>query len=282
MWWRRADRPEPRPKRIQLDGVRLDGRRSSVLELDTLSLQVGECLLVAGEPGQGHTALALVATGRMLPTSGTVELLDGDGTVSTSSALLRRVTALVDLPGVSEPDEVVPLHTVVAEELAYAHRPARAGRMNPWLDSQGLLDRRNERFEDLYGGDRTELLTRLAAQRLDVRFLVLTLPDRHGGDPRRWWGLAQEFAGQGYGVLAQCLRPTARDLGATLPTARGPEALRRRPVEALRVVVDDYTGEDQQADASDPPREDEDAPTTRFERLTDDGSSRSPQEEADP
>lgn len=250
--------------------MRVDGRLAPVLELETLSLAVGECVLVAGDPGHGHTALALVATGRMTPTSGTVEMFDDEGLVSTSEALLRRVSAVVDLPGVSEPDEVVPLGTVVAEELAYAHRATRRSKRNPWMESRGLLDRRKDRMEQVLGGDRTEVLATLAAQRPDVRFLVITLPDRHGGDPRRWWALAQELAGSGFGVLVQCLRATARDLGATIPPARGAETLRRKPVEALRVVVQPVAGT-QPAGAGDLPAQQDDQPTQRLGRVVDDG-----------
>ena len=52
---------------ITLTDVRVDGRREPMLEPMDLAWSTGECVLVAGEPGHGHTALALVATGRFDP-----------------------------------------------------------------------------------------------------------------------------------------------------------------------------------------------------------------------
>ena len=65
--------------RIELEQVRVQGRRAPLLELDAFDWETGECLLLAGEPGQGHTALALVLTGRLEPFSGRVRLIRDDG-----------------------------------------------------------------------------------------------------------------------------------------------------------------------------------------------------------
>ena len=93
---------------ITVDDVQVEGRRAPLLETTSLTLSSGECVLLAGEPGHGHTALALVATGRLAPFSGTVALVEDDGTTTTTvPADLRRVTAVVDVPGISEPDEAL-------------------------------------------------------------------------------------------------------------------------------------------------------------------------------
>ncbi|MBC9734751.1 hypothetical protein [Nocardioides marmotae] len=212
------------------------GRRSSILQLEALSIATGECVLVAGDPGQGHTALALAVTGRLSGLSGTVALIRDDGSVSTDPAALRRVTAVVDLPGISEPDDVSTIGTVAAEERAYAHRPSGRRAVRQWLATQRLSSRRHERVEDVPAADRTRVLASLAAERRGVRFIVLCLPDRHGGEPADWWALAQALASVGFGVLVQCQRSSARDLGALLPPAQGPEARRRPLVEALRTT----------------------------------------------
>ncbi|KRC42674.1 hypothetical protein ASE27_01980 [Oerskovia sp. Root918] len=219
---------------ITLDDVQVEGRRSPMLEATTLSVSSGECVLLAGEPGHGHTALALVATGRLAPYTGTVTLVEDDGSTTTSTAELRRVTAVVDVPGISEPDEALTVGDVVAEELSLAGRRSLPGDAKRWLADHDLLDRRGERIDALHGAVRTALLSSLASERKDVRFVVLTLPDRHSGEPSGWWSVAESLASLGYGVMVECTRSSARDLGAELAPARGADALRAAPVEALR------------------------------------------------
>src|SRR4051794_17370401 len=121
-------------------GVRVDARPLPLLEPTTLAIRSGERLLVAGEPGHGHTALALALAGRLKVDAGFVEL---DG--SRSGRALRRAVALVDVPGVSEPDPVLPLGTAVAEELAMAGRQARHGAVRNYLDGRGLGTSREPR-----------------------------------------------------------------------------------------------------------------------------------------
>ncbi|MFE4464515.1 hypothetical protein ACFRCR_05265 [Oerskovia sp. NPDC056781] len=255
---------------IAMDDVQVEGRRAPMLEATTLTLASGECVLLAGEPGHGHTALALVATGRLAPFTGTVTLVGDDGTTTTETADLRRVTAVVDVPGISEPDEALTVGDVVAEELSLAGQRSLPGHAKKWLDAHDLLDRRGDRVDELHGTLRTALLTSLASERADVRFLVLTLPDRHGGEPSGWWAVAESLAALGYGVLVQCTRSSARDLGADLPPARGDDALRAAPVEALRTrpapaeVPDEQPADDTEPDLA--PVETTD-PTTLFDRA---------------
>lgn len=221
---------------VTVRDVHVVGRRGPLLELPGLTFASGECVLLAGEPGQGHTALALVVTGRLRPAAGEVLLTDADGSVTSSARALRRVTAVVDLPGVSEPDDVLTVRTVVAEGLALARRRSGPWATRRWLRSHEMWEHRKVRIDDVYGPVRTALLTSLAAERASVRFLVLPLPDRHGGEPSGWWAVAQAFAGRGYGVLVLAGRSAARDVGATLPASRGATD-RRAPVEALRTVA---------------------------------------------
>jgi hypothetical protein len=257
---------------IAMDDVQVEGRRAPMLEATTLTLASGECVLLAGEPGHGHTALALVATGRLAPFTGTVTLVGDDGATTTATADLRRVTAVVDVPGISEPDEALTVGDVVAEELSLAGQRSLPGHAKRWLDAHDLLDRRGDRVDELHGTLRTALLTSLASERADVRFLVLTLPDRHGGEPSGWWAVAESLAALGYGVLVQCTRSSARDLGADLPPARGDDALRAAPVEALRTrpapaaVPDERPADDAAAVGPPEPVETTD-PTTLFDRA---------------
>ncbi|OLT50233.1 hypothetical protein [Cellulosimicrobium sp. CUA-896] len=231
---------------IALHDVRVDGRRDPLLETVDLTWSTGECVLVAGEPGHGHTALALVATGRLAPSAGEVRLVRGDrpaaepgsglapdpGTASGHATLLREVTAVVDVPGVSDPDDALTLADVVAEGLVLAGRRALPGDVTRWLAAHSLVADRGRRVDQLPGVVRTAVLAALAAEREGMRFLVLTLPDRHGGEAAGWWEVARTLAASGLGVLVQCTRSSARELGADLPPARG---LHAPPVVALRV-----------------------------------------------
>jgi hypothetical protein len=184
-------------------GIRVDARPVPLLEPTTLAVRSGERLLVAGEPGHGHTALALALAGRLKVDAGFVEL-DGE----RSGRRLRRSVALVDVPGVSEPDDVLPLRTVVAEELAMAGRSTRRGAVQAFLDERGIGHLAHAQLEAVPAAVRTPLLTEIAASRPGVIALVLTVPDRFGGDPRSWWELAGEFAAAGYAVV------TCTDAGA--------------------------------------------------------------------
>ncbi|MFI2295587.1 hypothetical protein [Isoptericola sp. NPDC019571] len=213
---------------ITLSGVRVDGRRDPMLEATDLAWSTGECLLVAGEPGHGHTALALVATGRFVPSSGTVRL---DGAVVPPPALRAR-TAVVDVPGISEPDDALSLADVVAEGLALAGRRSLPRDVTRWLEERALTEDRGRRVDQLPGVVRTAVLAALATENPDVRFVVLTLPDRHGGEPSGWWETARTLAASGLGVLVQCTRSSARDLGVDLPPARG--ATLHEPPQVVR------------------------------------------------
>ncbi len=228
--------PMAGPVRLTLDDVHVTGRHGPMLDLPALTFGTGECVLLAGDPGEGHTALALVATGRLSPHTGTVTLTTADGRSTTTPAALRAVTAVVDLPEVSEPDDVLTVGTVVAEELALARRPSSARAAREWLADHDMADRLETRVAELDGPRRTALLTSLASERPGVRLLVLTLPDRHGGDPSGWWAIAQAFAARGFGVLVQCTRASASHLGLAVDGTRGDVAGRAAHVEVTRTA----------------------------------------------
>jgi energy-coupling factor transporter ATP-binding protein EcfA2 len=185
-------------------GVRVDARPVPLLEPTSLTVRSGERLLVAGEPGHGHTALALALGGRLKVDAGAVEL---DG--SRSARALRRGVALVDVPGVSEPDAVLPLGSVVAEELAMAGLPTRHGAVPEFLAARGLDEMAAFPLEAVPPAARTRVLAEIAAQRPGVVALVITVPDRFGGDPRAWWALAGELAGAGFAVVVTCTDASA-------------------------------------------------------------------------
>jgi len=187
---------------LTVSGATVRGRHRPMLPPTDLELRTGEVRAVVGEPGHGHTALALVLAGRLKPDAGRV-LLDG----SASHTARQRAVALVDVPGVSEPDDVVPMRTILGEELAMAGMPARrsavrAWSIRAWPVGAGTPDVDiSRRVEDVPADRRTTLLLRAAARRPGVGFLVLTMPDRWGVTPSQWESVATQLARGGLGVL---------------------------------------------------------------------------------
>ena len=109
--------------RIEAIATSVDGPHSAVLEPTSATIESGGVTVVDGPPGTGHTAFSLLLGGRLVPSSGRV-LIDGEA----DGQRLRDEVALVDVPDVSEPDDVVSLATTMGEELAMARRPADASR----------------------------------------------------------------------------------------------------------------------------------------------------------
>lgn len=171
----------------------------------------GEVRVVAGDPGHGHTALALALAGRLSVDAGRVSLGR-----SERPKVLQRAVALVDVAGVSEPDDANRVTTVLGEELAMAGQRAGRRRVRRWLAEHQLSGLVGRRMEDVSVADRVTLLARTAALRPGVRFLVLTLPESHGGDVDDWLPTLSGLAADGLGVLVTTSAGVARHLD--LPT----------------------------------------------------------------
>jgi energy-coupling factor transporter ATP-binding protein EcfA2 len=230
---------------IYADSVRVDGPDGPLLRATTLRVRSGEVVLVAGEPGMGHSALALVLAGRLDPSSGDVLLDD-----AVNSAGLRAAVAAVDVPGVNEPDAGLVLSHVVAEELVLAGRSGRRSAVRKWLEAREAGDYRHSEIGLLPPSARTRLLTDLAATRPGVQALVLACPDRHGGRPEFWWRTAHTFAAAGYAVVVLCLETSASLLGVE-PLHLGRPELPPPPLPepaAVETTADDDTADDDTAD----------------------------------
>lgn len=177
---------------LRATGLTVHHRHRDLLPPTDVEIGSGEVRAVVGEPGHGHTALALALGGRLAPDAGEVSM---DGSVLDRTR--RAGVALVDVPGVTEPDDVVPIGTILGEELAMAGQPARRTAVRAWAPDVELTTR----TEDVPPLRRIELLLRSAALRERVRFLVLTMPDRWGVTPAQWEPVAAELAGRRLGVL---------------------------------------------------------------------------------
>jgi len=181
---------------ITLDGVRVGSGPAAELPETSLSFGGGVPALAVAETGRRPVVLSLVAGGRMRVDAGRV-LVDGE----PDPGRLRAAVALVDTPAVGEPPEDVAVRAVVREELSFARRAADRRSVDRVLDAHGLLPLAGSPFRSVPPTTRVRLLTGLAASRPGVDALVLTSPERHGGDPVEWHAVVRGLAARGVGVL---------------------------------------------------------------------------------
>ena len=181
--------------KVVLDAVG-KGRREHALPVTSTAFESGRVTHVAAETEQRPTVLGLIASGRMRPDTGRVEL---DG--RTDASALRRRVALVDAPEVSEPEPNVTLAGVAAEELMFAGRRSDPVAVRRWLDEQNLGHEASVPVSNVDPAGRVRALCELAVLRKGVEGIVLVSPDRHGGEPAAWWTVAQDFAARGFAVL---------------------------------------------------------------------------------
>jgi hypothetical protein len=195
------------------------GPNGRALPRTSVGIQRGEVTLVATETERRPTVLGLIASGRMRPDTGDVTI---DGL--TDAASLRRRVALVDAPEVSDPAPDVTVDRVVAEELMFAGRSGTRRATRSVLARLGMAEQAAVPMVDLAPAARIRLLTELATFREGVTGIVLTAPDRHGGDPRDWFAVAEGLAERGYAVLviagaaAVATLDAARDASAPAPS----------------------------------------------------------------
>ena len=191
--------------RIHVEDVEVAGSHAPLLLPTSLEARSGEVTLVAGDPGYGHVALALAIAGHLAPSAGRITL-DGDELPGRR----QRAVALVDLPGVSEPEGSLPVHAVLGEELALSRRPARRRDVRAFLERHEATGLATERWEHVAPGQRTAWLAEVAALRPGVEALLLAGPDRFGGDPFAWWSVAHGHAASGLAVIVSCTHASAR------------------------------------------------------------------------
>ena len=206
--------------RVTLDGAAVGTGRGAALPPVSASYAAGVPTLLATEGGTRPTVLSLVASGRMKLDAGSVEAVDANGHRLTP-AQLRRAVALIDTPLVAEHSDDVSIATVVREELALAGRP-RLPLRSP------LASQRRDRdaFGSLAADDRLRLLIDLTLRRPDVEALVVTSPERHGGEPARWWQVLRETAARGIAVLVVTDAATVAHLDhLPQPEPVGPDAI---------------------------------------------------------
>lgn len=172
------------------------GPGGRALPASDVGMSSGTAVFVEAETAQRPTVMGLIVSGRMRPDSGEVTI-DGEA----DRRALRDRIALVDAPDVSEPHGDVRLADVVAEELMFAGLARGPHAVRRELESLGLTGEARTPMADLDPGARVRALCELALRRPGIEGIVLVSPDRHGGDPEQWWGIACEIAGRGPAVL---------------------------------------------------------------------------------
>ncbi|MEV6417141.1 hypothetical protein [Kribbella sp. NPDC051718] len=220
---------------LKAHAISVQGPHAPMLHATSISVSDHQLVLLTGYPGPGHVALALGLSGRLKPNGGDVQL-DGD----TSGRVLRQRVAVVDTPGITEPDDALPVRTVVGEELAIAGHKAGRKAVDAWLAEHDWAEFAERRFEHLPVGVRTEMLAELTVARPEVKFVILTMPDRLGGDPHEWYAVGRELASRGYGVVITCADASARLLGveaAQLGSVSQPDPVQVEAVAPVDPVV---------------------------------------------
>lgn len=182
--------------RVEVQDAGVGSGPAAALPPVSTAFRSGSVTLVATEGGQRPTVLSLVAAGRMKPDTGAVSL-DAAAHV-----------ALVDTPTVAEHPADVTVAVVVREELALAGKRGTRAQ----LHRLGLTEWARRPFGALPATDRIRMLGELALLRPGVEAIVVTSPERHGGDPLAWHRELRIFAGRGMAVLVVTDAATVRAL----------------------------------------------------------------------
>lgn len=168
--------------------LHVSGRRDELLPPISLQTGRGRLLLAAGAGQDQRTALSL--SGRMKSSSGTVTW-DGSPRIRN----LRRASAVVDSPGVNDPEQHLSVRDLVSEDLGLVPGRSRGALSGTsWLKVHGFEDIAGLWTEQLPADRRIELLAALALADPRVNLLVVDSPDRHSGYPADWLPRLEELA----------------------------------------------------------------------------------------
>jgi hypothetical protein len=200
---------------LSVQQLHVKGRRDDLLPPTSLRASRGELLLVAADRQDQRTALALTISGRMKPTGGQIAWA-GNSRIKN----LRLASALVDSPGVNEPEQHLSVRDLVTEDLALVPRRYRGALLSePWLKVNRFEDIADLWTEQLPAGKRMELLTALALANPHTDLLVVDSPDRHSASAADWLPRLERLAYDGGRPLAVVATVTALPGSWTGPAA---------------------------------------------------------------
>jgi hypothetical protein len=225
------------------------GPKEAVLPAVSVAFRTGEVTLARAETEQRPTVLGLIASGRMRPDSGTVTIDD-----EVDYGAMRKRIALVDAPSVCEPASGVTVAGVVAEELMFAGRRSHPVAVSRALAELGVSEWAKFAIGTVPPTVRIGLLAELSIMRSGVEGLVITSPDRHGGDPNEWWQLARGLAARGLAILVVAGDASAAAIAAsglidriqatsltTADLANQPDEVREDPDHRTDELTDTHT-----------------------------------------
>jgi ABC-2 type transport system ATP-binding protein len=152
-------------------------------------------VVIAVQTDERPLLVSMLLAGRIRSDSGRVLVDDQE-----NADELRRRTALVDTPIVAEPTAGISLKTVVAEEFSFAGLPTTGRAVRAFLADHGLADYGSLPMRALLPADRIRLLCELAVLRAGVDGIIITSPERHGGEPTEWYGPLAALAERGVTV----------------------------------------------------------------------------------
>jgi hypothetical protein len=203
--------------------LHVKGWRDDLLPPTSLRASRGGLLLVAADRQDQRTALALAISGRMKPSGGHITWAG-----SSRTSTLRLSSALVDSPGVNEPEQHLSVRDLVTEDLALVPRRYRGALLSkPWLKVNRFEDLADLWTEQLPAGKRMELLTALALANPHTDLLVVDSPDRHSASAADWLPRLEALAYDGGRPLAVVATVTALPDWWTGPAAVIGNAVRR-------------------------------------------------------
>ena len=204
--WRKKIAPDEFD--IEVKKLAINKGHIPIIEPTSLRIKQGDLTLIVGETEVSQVAFALSLAGRMKLSSGSVKIDNNE-----NPELLQEMVALVDVPNISEPDDVMKLETIVGEELAIAGRKAMPKHVRAFLQQNKISKYAKETFETLPNKIRYDVLMKLASIRPNTKVLLLAEPDRLGGKPEIWWRIAKKYNKLGFTVVVQCRESSARILG---------------------------------------------------------------------
>ena len=205
---------------LRVQQLSVNGRRDELLPATSLQVRRGELLLASGSRQVQRTALALALSGRLKPSRGRFEWDGTEWDGSTKIKTLRQASAVVDSPGVNEPEQHLSVRDLVTEDLALLPRRYRGSLLSkPWLKVNRFEDIAGLWTEQLPAARRIELLTALALANPHTDLLVVDSPDRHGADPEDWLPRLEELAYNAGRPLAVVATVMSLPAGWTGPAA---------------------------------------------------------------
>ena len=190
---------------IELTDAAIGSGLAADLPALTLTIAAGEVTVIPVETDERPMVLSLLLGGRLALSAGGITPDDSER---------RERVALVDTPFASEPSPGVALSVVVAEELAFARRASGRRAVRAFLASHSLEQYASVPMRSLPSTARVLLLCELAAQRPGVDLLVVTSPERHGGDPLEWYSTLDAMTRRGLTVAIVTDTATSRLLKA--------------------------------------------------------------------